>query len=59
MWYHTDGYANQYLCVSAIYPLRRLALELFIIFDRAVGVPGNGKDVVDAVNFRDKLMLKL
>ena len=30
-----------------------------MIIDRAVRAPGNGKDVVDGMNDRDKWMLKL
>ena len=59
LWDHTDYFAKQYRCASDIYLLPCLALEFSIIFDRAVGAPGNGNDVVDGLNTRDKRMLKL
>ena len=34
LWDHTDGCANQYPCVSDVYMLSWLALEIYIIIDR-------------------------
>ena len=59
MWDHTDGCAKQYCFASAIYLLSCITLEFSIIIDRAVGAPGNGKDVVYGLNTRYKLMPQL
>ena len=59
MWYHMNGYTNNYHCTSAIYLLSSLALYFFIITNRAISEPGNGNYVVDDMNTRYKHMLKL
>ena len=59
MWYHTDGCAKQYHCESAIYLVSYLDLECCIIIGREVGANGHGKYLVDDMNDRDKLILKL
>ena len=59
MWYHIDFGPNQYHCESDMYLLSCIALEFTIIIDRAVGAPGNGKNVVDGLNARYKQMHKL
>ena len=56
---YTDGCANQYCFVSDIYILICIALEFYIIIDRAVGAPGNVKYVVDGLNTIYKWTLKL
>ena len=59
MWDHTDGSANQCHCYSAIYIISCLALEYYIIIDRAVGSPGYGRYGLDGLNAIDKQMLRL
>ena len=54
-----DGCTKQYSFSLAIFLLLFLALELSITFDRTVGVPGYGKDVVDVLNDRYKWIFKL
>ena len=56
MWDHTDGCPNQYRFAYDIYLLTILALEYYIIIDIVVGPPGQGKDVIDIHNARDKQM---
>ena len=59
MWYHTYGFSNQYRCASSIYLQSWLYLEFSIFIDRELRSPVHGKDVVDGMNTRDKLMIKL
>ena len=54
-----DGCSKQYRCASAIYLLSCLYLEFCIIMYRAVGEPVHEKDVVDVLNYRDKLVINL
>jgi hypothetical protein len=55
---HTDGCAKQYRCATAIYLLSMLATKYHVTINRAIGAPGHGKDVVDALNAVDKEFLK-
>ena len=59
MWYHTDGFIKKYHFALAVYLLQCLALEFYIIIDRALWAPGHEKYVYDSLNVRDKWILKL
>ena len=58
VWDDTDGCAKQYRCGTAIYLLSMLAVMFDITIDRAIGAPGHGKDIVDALNATDKVYLR-
>ena len=58
VWDDTDGCAKQYRCGTAFFLLSVLAGEFGIAIDRAIGAPGHGKDVVDALNATDKVYLR-
>ena len=59
MWEHTDVCVKQYYRETDIYLLSCLALEFYIIIDRAVLAPVHKKYVVDVLNATEKQMLKL
>ena len=59
MSYHTNGCTNQYHFAHDIYILSYISLEFLIIIDRAFDVPGHGNDVVDGMDYIDKLIFKL
>ena len=53
MW-KNDGYAEQYICASALYLMSVMSQCYSIIIDRGISAPGNGKEVVDGLNNVDK-----
>ena len=55
IWENTDGCAEQYHCLTAIYLLSMLAHAYSIIIDRGVVAPGYGREVVDGLNANDKI----
>jgi hypothetical protein len=55
---HSDGCSKQYQCGTALYLLSVLSSQFGITFDRMIGAPGHGKDVVDALNATTKKHLK-
>ena len=50
----TDGCGKQYKCVTAIHFMSILSVKHGIVIDRAIGCPGHGKCLVDAINGVDK-----
>ena len=54
VWKNTDGCAEQYICVSALYLMSVMAQCYSIIIDRGISSPGHGKEVVDGINDVDK-----
>ena len=58
MFDQTDGCSKQYRCARALYLLSLLAYQFDIIIDRAIGAPGHGKDIIDALNAIDKIFLR-
>ena len=54
MWENTDGCAEQYRCVSALYLMSVISQCYSIIIDRGISAPGHGKYVVDWLNSVDK-----
>jgi hypothetical protein len=50
----TDGCAKQYRSATALYLLSLIAVTYGIVYDRAIGAPGHGKDEVDGLNAVDK-----
>ena len=58
LWDYTDGCMKQYRCGTALYLLSVLATTFGITTSRAIGAPGHGKDVVDALNATDKIFLR-
>ena len=46
---NTDGCAEQYKCGTALFMLWKLAKELNIVFDRAIGAGGHGKRIIDGL----------
>ena len=57
MWDQTDGCAKQYRCSIAYYLMSYLSTSYQIVLDRAVDIPGHGKDVVDGFNAVQKRYL--
>ena len=58
IWDHTDGCSKQYRCAKAFYFLSWLSHKWGVVIDRAIGAPGHGKDIVDAINAVDKRLLR-
>ena len=54
IWENTDGCAEQYICVSALYLMTILSQRHPIIFYRGISETGHGKGVVDGLNSIDK-----
>ena len=50
MWYQTYGCAKQYRCSIAYYLMSYLSISYQIVPDRALYIPGHGKDIVDGFN---------
>lgn len=48
---------KQYRCAKAYFLLSKLAHHYGITIDRAIGAPGYGKDIVDAMNAIDKMFI--
>jgi hypothetical protein len=57
MFDDTDGCSKQYRCAKAYFLLSQVAIARGITIDRAIGAPGHGKDLVDALNAIDKHFL--
>ena len=57
MWENTDGCAEQYRCVSALYLMSVFFQYYSIIVDRGISAPGHGKEVVDGLNAINKLYI--
>ena len=59
-WENTDGCADQYRCATALYLMSFLSQRPSIIFDRDIGAPGHGKEVVGGLNaIAKRFMYKL
>ena len=50
----TDGCAKQYRSATALHLLSLIAATYKVVYDRAIGAPGHGKDEVDGLNAVDK-----
>lgn len=53
----TDGCCVQYRCANALHMAQKLAMELDVIYDRAIDAPGHGKKDIDGFNGTDKRVL--
>ena len=53
----TDGCAKQYGSATALYLLSLIAVSYRVVYDRAIGAPGHGKDEVDGLNAIDKCFI--
>ena len=51
---NTDGFYEQYRCVSVLYPIPFMSQCYSIIIDWGISSPGHGKEVVDWINCVDK-----
>jgi hypothetical protein len=49
-----DGCGKQYNSGTTLSLLSLIATEFDLTFDRAIGAPGHGKDIVDGLNAMDK-----
>ena len=58
VWEDTDGCSKQYRWALDIYLMTVLSSLYGIIMDRAINVPGHGKNVVDGINVTGKRYLK-
>jgi hypothetical protein len=54
----TDGCGKQYRSATTLFLLSLIATEFDLTFDRAIGAPGHGKDIVDGLNVTDKMSLQ-
>ena len=54
IWENTDGFAEQYICPSALYLMSVISQTYSLIIDWGISAPGNGKEVVDVLNDVDK-----
>ena len=54
IWENTDGCAEQYIFVSALYLMSVISQCYSIIIDQFISAPGHGKEVVDGLNSVDK-----
>ena len=43
IWENTDGFAEQYICASALYLMSVMSQCYSIIFDQGISAPGHGK----------------
>ena len=51
---NTDGFAEQYVCASALYLMSVMLQCYSFIIDRGISVPGNGKEVIGGIDVIDK-----
>ena len=54
IWGNTDVFAEQYRCASALYLMSVISQTFYLIIDRGISAPGNGKEVVNVLNAVDK-----
>jgi hypothetical protein len=54
----TNGCGKQYQSATTPFLLSLIATEFDLTFDRAIGAPGHGKDIIDRLNVTDKMYLK-
>ena len=59
IWENTDGCAEQYRYVSALYLMSVLSQCHLIIIYRGISAPGHGKELVDGINTIDKQYLSI
>jgi hypothetical protein len=58
MWNDMYGCRKQYRCTKAYWLLSHLGASKYdMTFDRAIGAPSHGKDVIDGINATDKQYL--
>ena len=57
IWENTDGCAEYYRCVIALYLMSMLSQALFGNIDRVISVSGHGRELVDGLNFVGKRFL--
>ena len=57
IWENTDGCEEQYMCASTLYLMSVFSQCYSIIIDRGISAPGHGKEVVDGINYIDKLYI--
>ena len=54
VWEDTDGCVQQYMCDLSIYLMTVIPSSYGIIMDRAINIPGHGKNAVDVLNAKEK-----
>ena len=54
IWGNTNGCAEQYRRVSALYLMSVMSQCYCIIFDRGISAPGHGKELDDGINTVNK-----
>ena len=50
IWENNDGFAEQYICASALYLISVMSQCYSVIIDRGIIAPEHGKEVVDGLN---------
>ena len=50
VWENTDVFAEQYICVHALYLMSVMSQYHSVIIDRVISAPGHGKEVVYVLN---------
>ena len=58
IWESTDDCSKQYRYHVSLYFLYLFSSKFNTTIDRMIGVPGNGKDIVDTINNYNKRYLK-
>ena len=57
IWENTDGCAEKYRCASALYLMSVLSQFQSIIIDQGISITGHEKEVVDGINYIEKLFI--
>ena len=57
IWENSDGFAEQYRCVLALYFTSVMSQCYSVIINHGISEPGNGKEVVDGINSIDMLYI--
>ena len=57
IWENFDGCAKKYSCASVLYLMSVMSQCYYIIIDRGISAPRHGKEVVDKLNYVDKLYI--
>ena len=59
IWDNKDGCEEKYICDTALHLLSMLSHAYYILIDRSIGSPGNGREVVDGLNATNKRMIAM
>ena len=57
IWENTYGCDDHYRCATALYLMSMLSQAFYVIVDRGISAPENGREVVDGLNAIGKSFL--